>query len=250
MIVDCFRFLNEFDLLDIRLNMLKDYVDKFVLCESDKTFSGDDKPLFFNERKDRYKEYNIEHLVYRGKSLEEIKKISKEKKILRRAGNRIGQSNCLMNSFSEDDIVLFGDVDEIPDLENIKIEPGLLFNMKCYYYYMNVKRMECWPGTIVLRGKDIKDGLFWERKNRKKKYVDVKGGWHFSYLGDKKQIEYKLQCIRLGTKAKLVNLLDIERCLVDNTDIFGRGNSFEIVDVSELPKFIQKNKDKYEKYFK
>ena len=40
MIYDCFTFFNELDLLDIRLNILNDYVDKFVIVESTKTFTG------------------------------------------------------------------------------------------------------------------------------------------------------------------------------------------------------------------
>ena len=34
MIYDCFSFFNELDLLEIRLNVLKDVVDKFVLVEA------------------------------------------------------------------------------------------------------------------------------------------------------------------------------------------------------------------------
>ena len=33
MVYDCFTFFNEFDLLEIRLNVLNEVVDKFVLVE-------------------------------------------------------------------------------------------------------------------------------------------------------------------------------------------------------------------------
>ena len=45
MIYDCFTFYNELDLLEIRLNVLNDVVDRFVLVEMNKTHMGDDKPF-------------------------------------------------------------------------------------------------------------------------------------------------------------------------------------------------------------
>ena len=67
MIYDCFTFFNELDLLEIRLNVLKDVVDKFVLVESVKTFTGRDKELFFEKNKDRFAAFadRIIHLVVR-----------------------------------------------------------------------------------------------------------------------------------------------------------------------------------------
>ena len=51
MIVDCFPFFNELDLLEIRLNILKDVVDKFVLVEASKTQTKLDKPFYFEDNK-------------------------------------------------------------------------------------------------------------------------------------------------------------------------------------------------------
>ena len=39
MIYDCFTFFNELDILELRLQLLYDVVDKFVLVESTKTHS-------------------------------------------------------------------------------------------------------------------------------------------------------------------------------------------------------------------
>ena len=51
MIFDCFTFFNELELLEIRLNILNDYVDKFVIVEGSKTFSGKDKSYNFDINK-------------------------------------------------------------------------------------------------------------------------------------------------------------------------------------------------------
>ena len=54
MIIDCFPFFNELDVLELRLNILDSVVDKFVLVEASKTQSLIDKPFYFEDNKDRF----------------------------------------------------------------------------------------------------------------------------------------------------------------------------------------------------
>ena len=44
-IIDCFMYFNEDLILDVRLNELNEYVDKFVIIESNFTHSGEKKKL-------------------------------------------------------------------------------------------------------------------------------------------------------------------------------------------------------------
>ena len=64
-IYDAFIFSNELDLLDLRLNTLNDYVDKFVIIESNITFSGKPKSLYFLENKDYFNKFKnkIIHVI-------------------------------------------------------------------------------------------------------------------------------------------------------------------------------------------
>ena len=48
MVYDIFTFNNELDILEIRLNILDNYVDYFVIIEGVETFSGIIKPLYFD----------------------------------------------------------------------------------------------------------------------------------------------------------------------------------------------------------
>ena len=57
MIVDCFSFFNELELLDIRLNTLDPYVDHFVLVEAAKTQTLKDKPFVFDENKEKFNKF-------------------------------------------------------------------------------------------------------------------------------------------------------------------------------------------------
>lgn len=58
MIYDIFNINNELDVLELRLNILNNYVDYFIIIESTKTFSGINKPLYYNENKLRYLKFN------------------------------------------------------------------------------------------------------------------------------------------------------------------------------------------------
>lgn len=57
-VFDTFRFFNELELLELRLNILNDVVDFFVLTESPFTISGNEKPLYYLENKDKFSKFN------------------------------------------------------------------------------------------------------------------------------------------------------------------------------------------------
>ena len=47
-IYDCFQYFNEDHMVDLRMNILDEYVDFFVISESTKTHQGDNKKLNFD----------------------------------------------------------------------------------------------------------------------------------------------------------------------------------------------------------
>jgi len=57
MIYDCFTLYNELELLKIRLHELSNVVDKFVIVESNETFQGKAKPLYFAENRHLFAEF-------------------------------------------------------------------------------------------------------------------------------------------------------------------------------------------------
>lgn len=54
MIVDSFPFFEEFDLLEVRLTILDPIVDRSIIVEGTRTYSGQPKPLRLLEAKERY----------------------------------------------------------------------------------------------------------------------------------------------------------------------------------------------------
>ena len=53
-VFDVFTFYNELDLLELRMEILGDVVDYFVINEATITFTGNEKPLYFQENKERF----------------------------------------------------------------------------------------------------------------------------------------------------------------------------------------------------
>ncbi len=39
-IIDCFQYYNEKELLELRIRLLYDYVDKFIICDANRTHKG------------------------------------------------------------------------------------------------------------------------------------------------------------------------------------------------------------------
>ena len=64
-VIDAFTFFREFNILDWRLHELDEHVDEFVLVEAPVTFSGQPKPLHFQENQQRYARFlpKIRHVV-------------------------------------------------------------------------------------------------------------------------------------------------------------------------------------------
>ena len=50
-VVDCITYFDEDMLLDFRLNVLNDYVNKFVIVEAKEDHQGNKKPLNFDFNK-------------------------------------------------------------------------------------------------------------------------------------------------------------------------------------------------------
>ena len=62
-VIDVILYNNEKEILYIRLNVLKNFVDEFIIVECPITFSGQEKPLYFPEVQSKYKDFPINYHV-------------------------------------------------------------------------------------------------------------------------------------------------------------------------------------------
>ena len=218
-------YFDEEVVVDIRFNVLNEFVDYFVIVESKFTHKGDRRELKFNHKKfEKFKD-KIIYLIYdeESKKIEKIlEKDSKREKdtkyIFNAAYRENGQRNHILKGLVEakqDDLILISDVDEIPKLselnfKNIK-EKIILFKQDMFYYKFNLHLPNLiWTGTKACKKKylispqwlrNIKDRkyLFFRIDTffSKTKYTSIKiindGGWHFSNIKTAKEIEHKLK---------------------------------------------------------
>ncbi|WP_462256135.1 hypothetical protein [Megamonas funiformis] len=120
-VYDCFTFFNELELLDLRLYLLNNVVDYFVIVEMNKTFRGKDKEYIFEKNKDKYEKY-INKIVYI--KIEDVPKyddtiyVKEENNIIARDWTlEFFQRNAIIKGLKKckpSDIIMISDIDEIP----------------------------------------------------------------------------------------------------------------------------------------
>lgn len=202
-LIDGFTFYNELDMLYYRMTVLNDVVDYFVISEATKTHAGRDKPLYYSENKDRYKEFHhkIIHVVVDDLILPDV--TANEQWV-----NENLQRNAIDKGISQlalrkDDLILITDVDEIPDpveLASLKEKDAHKFKVaslrqQFFYYNLNAIMSEIWlhPKIATYEGYVICECKPQNMRMNKPYFIIDKGGWHLSYFGDAKFIKNKLE---------------------------------------------------------
>lgn len=128
-VIDVTTFNGERELFEIRYNILKDYVDQFIVIEFDKTFSGKPKELFFNNTYDKVVYYyNPERLYIKYKELAETSPNTKGADHWKREFMQKESIKDRLTHLQDDDIVFIGDIDEIYDI--IKVLDDFNFRTK------------------------------------------------------------------------------------------------------------------------
>ena len=178
-IIDTTTFYKENMMLELRFNMLDQYVDYFVICESKYSHSGNKKKLFFDYKKFNQFKKKIIYLVVENEPDEIVfKKDShaiheRSNSIVRISHQRDYIRNALEN-FSSNDFVLHSDNDEIPNLSNLNFqklnEKILIFKQKLFYFKFNLQLPSVdWFGTKGCRVKDLKS-ITWLRNIKNNRY--------------------------------------------------------------------------------
>jgi beta-1,4-mannosyl-glycoprotein beta-1,4-N-acetylglucosaminyltransferase len=286
-VFDVFTFYNELDLLELRLEMLDPYVDQFVLVECVETFSGKQKPLYFQDNKERFSKYlhKIHHHVTYDppKSFEDLQqrivtaRPNTDKGIkdlwiqaLTTSNVPKGEVHWLKEFYQKEmirfaienagaeseDLIFVTDLDEYwnPELDYTNIEDHKIYKLRqlAYSGYMNVRSSEAWAGTLLTKYKNIDGACLNHLRTHSKtayEYID-NGGWHFTFMGGEQQVKMKLEAYGHQEYNNDGIKNNVKLLLEQGKDVLGR-NEFKFwIDESQLPKYLIDNKDKYKQYFK
>ena len=253
MVYDCFTFFNELDLLEIRLNVLNDEVDRFVIVEARKTFSNLDKPLYFQDNKSRFEKFKdkIIHIVIDDFPPSED---AWQREYYQRNAIKRGLDHCI-----PEDVILISDLDEIPNPDAIlkyKNHKGIkVFKQKMFYYYINdiCVSNPYWVNSstrMLFYGDFVKNQSSAQKIRFLKGYLLSDGGWHFSYLGGPEKIALKIKSIshQEFNSEEYVNVDKIKQRIENNMDLMGRKNlsRYAIIKLdNSFPKYIVDNQARY-----
>ena len=288
-IIDCTSFYNEHMMYEVRLNVLNDKVDKFIVTESIYSHSGKKKKLNFDIKNYPKFKDKIKYIVIDKEPegiIEENNDPSKQRaNSLKRIELSYDAHFKEVKDANEDDLILLSDNDEIPNLDSIEFKKNkndiIFFNQLFFYYKFNLlyDRMK-WIGTKAckkkklisfswLRNVKLKKYPFWRLDTlfSKKKYTNINivnnGGWHFTNLKTPEDMYDKFMNFGHHDEFKLsgISVEDI-RAKISNKEMFydhfadkSSNNKWKsdyklkLVDENLLPSFLTKNKNKYNEWF-
>ena len=264
MIYDCFSYLDEDLLLNLRLNILDKYVDYFVIVEGNRTWQNNPKELKFDINK--YEKFKNRIIYIKVTDLPDGRD-----PYLRENHQRNSILKGLINS-NDQDIIIISDLDEIPNPEvfkNFKKEMRFaVFKQKHFYYKFNLqsKNNPHWLGSRIclkeylvspqwLRDLKFKKRPFWRLDKFRLNNIIENGGWHFCNLKKPESLLYKYKnlCetddpIHFNEKIdeKYLNIEEIKKRINEGQDIIGRKDNFIKVNLdNSFPKFLINNQSFY-----
>ncbi len=263
-IFDCVTFFEENRQMNLRFNILNDYIDQFVICEGKYDHQGRKKKINFDINNYPKFKKKITHII--------VKNFPRNIGPWQRQAFQREQILKNINQAKDDDLILFSDPDEIPNLSNFKKiklkKKYLIFLQDLFYYKLNIKEVEFgnnWEGTRgclkknlksidYMRQKVLKKNLkygFWRIDKERNIQIIKNGGWHFSYLLTPIEIQRKIKTFAHNelNKKKYTNLNNIKTCIKELKDLFHRETKFRKIKIDyKFPKYILKNRKKLSRW--
>ena len=280
-VFDSFIFFNELDLLELRLNILNDVVDYFVITESPWTVSGNPKPLYYQENKERFSKFHHKiihniteeipndysdymdkkkyHTPMGGNDLNETPyreyPIRFQRAIFNRDSSIYGSVNFGING---DDIILTSDADEImnplvlKDLSWFDPNNHYVCLQKAFYYKLNYLYQDDWMGTRISTFKTLSNySVDLLRNMHKDAYRIEQAGWHWSFFGDADNFRLKLASYEHTENNVETNTANAERKIDEGIDPFGRSIQIKTIPIDDsYPDYIIDNQEKYAEFIK
>ena len=266
-IFDCFSYWDEDLLLDLRLNILSDHVDYFVITEGNKTWQNNPKNLRFDINKfEKFKE----KIIY----IPVTDMPDGDNPYLRENHQR----NCLERGLikaDKNDIIIISDLDEIPNpktLSKFKNDQRFaVFKQKHFYYKLNLLNVNNpnWHGSRIcikkylkspqwLRYLKFKKRPFWRIDKFRLNNIIEDGGWHFCNLKTPENLLYKYKNLcetndpysfKESIDKKYLNIEHISKKINEGRDLIGREDIYRKISFDEsFPDYLIKHKENYKNW--
>ena len=288
-IIDCTSFYNEHMMYEIRLNILKDKVDKFIVTESTYSHSGKKKKLNFDiNNYPKFKD-RISYIVIDKEPIGIVPENNdpslQRSNSLKRIALSYDESLKVLKNFSSNDFIMLSDNDEIPNLSSKQFINNknsiVLFNQLFIYFKFNLLYDKIiWPGTkgctlgklkslSWLKNIKLRKYPFWRLDTlfSENKYININiiqdGGWHFTNLKTPDEMYEKFMnfghhdSFRLSgltiekIRDKILNKEMFYDHLADksSTNKWESNYKLKVIGDEMLPSYLIKNKNKYREWF-
>ena len=261
-------YFDEDLILDLRLNVLNKYVDKFVIAEATKDHTGKDKKLNFNinnfsKFKDKITYIVVDDLPMNIKHYKKNWPVHHLRDQHQRNSLYKGYKNC-----DDNDLIMISDIDEIPDPNKIKdfkiTNKYACFIQKNFQSKINLLNIseKYWMGTKIIQKKYLKSPQwlrniktskpkFWKFYKPRQPQLIYEGGWHFSFLKEPERISKKIKSYSHSeyNKPEFTDEKKIKERIRNRIDIFDRDFKYKKVDLDNtFPKYILENLSKYKNW--
>ena len=288
-VYDCTSFYSEHMMYDVRLNVLNDKVEKFIVTESTYSHSGQKKKLNFDiNNYPKFKDKIIYIVIDnepKGIVPDQDDPLSQRLNSLKRVSLSYDACFNATRDCSSDDFIMLSDNDEIPNLDSKQFKKSkkkiILFKQLFFYYKFNLlyDRMP-WIGTKGCKKKNLLS-ISWLRDIKWKKYpfwrfdtffsktkhIDLDiindGGWHFTNLKTPEDMYEKfmnfghhnefrtsgLTVEKIRDKVKKKELFYDHFKDTASTNKWESNHKLRQVDLDLLPEFLKKNQDKFKDWF-
>jgi len=266
-IYDCFSYWDEDLLLNIRLNILNEFVDHFIIVEGNKTWQNNSKKLKFD--KSKFKKFANKIIYIPVTDMPD--------------GNNPWirenyQRNCISKGISEasvNDLIIISDLDEIPNPEALKKfkkeKKYAALKQNHYYYRLNLQaeKNPYWIGSRIcikkylkspqwLRNLKFKNYPLWRLDKYRLRNIIEDGGWHFCNLKKPEELLYKYQNLcetndefvfNEKINQEYLKINKIQEKISSRKDLIGREENYRIKKIdSSYPKFIIENQEKLKEW--
>lgn len=269
MITEAISFCQELDLLEAHLEESQHWVDRIVVIESPVMFSSVPKPLYFDENRERFKRFNVDHIVTPPEAFEAIPYSYPKEEIQRwfqtRRNNRDRNRSLHWDEVRKDtDYVFMSDTDEFVSSKQAHILLDILEPKNYQYisvttqkfsYFVNAKGSQTTQYRITRA--DL-PGFRMQKGTPRMATPEI--GWHFTNCMNAKDIQTKIYgiCCHMGLSPARVPSVDEVQNRLDNfiepiigTDIrIGIQEVLSREDRSWAPKFMQDNPEVFPWYVK
>jgi beta-1,4-mannosyl-glycoprotein beta-1,4-N-acetylglucosaminyltransferase len=269
MLIDSFQFFNERELVELRVKYLNEVVDYFVVIEADITHQGKKKDWNFPDiLKNELKEFSKKIQYHQLKI--DTEKIKNEESFIiedlkgddawRIENFQRNYTKTVCKKFSDNDILIISDVDEIPSKEKLKfilssdfekISP-IAMEQHLFHIDCNYLRKESWRGSIVTTIKicnAYSPHQFRRYRNKISHFTD--SGWSFSSFGGVKKIKEKFEAFahKEYNDDKFKSIEHIENCQKNGLDLFHRKVETVKVDKNFFPKDLLRLMEENSKFY-